>query len=166
MRHIDPMGAQIQEFVLPTDTPAVFLSYARQDLAFVRRLAADLAAAGVALWRDEININPGETWYDAVPRALTNCHCLLVILSPDSVASPNVQAEISFSVKKFALDKTKKIIPVLYKPCDIPFLLLDVQYIDFELNYQDALQQLLNSLAAEVVLTKTPHQRTVSVDAE
>jgi hypothetical protein len=41
---------------------------------------------------DQLDIIPGEPWDIAVENALNLCGCLLVILSPQAVASPNVLA--------------------------------------------------------------------------
>jgi hypothetical protein len=71
---------------------------------------------------------------------------MLVILSPASVNSKNVMAEVAF-----ALDEEKEIIPVLYRECKIPFRLRPIQYVDFrrEQDYPAALQELLETVGIE-----------------
>lgn len=43
-------------------TDFVFISYSRQDKAFVDRLADDLRCGGVRVWRDVEEIAPGTNW--------------------------------------------------------------------------------------------------------
>ncbi len=42
--------------------PDLFLSYAREDAAFVRQLEAGLRAQGKAAWVDVEDIRPGADW--------------------------------------------------------------------------------------------------------
>src|SRR5262249_61595355 len=104
----------------------VFSSYSRADAEFALQRATDLRSAGVDLWIDQLDIPAGAQWDIAVEEALKQCPCLLVILSPMSAASQNVMDEVSF-----AIERNKRILPVLYRNCDIPFRLKRLQYIDF-----------------------------------
>jgi hypothetical protein len=115
-----------------------FFSYVRTDSEFVLKLAMDLRQAGADIWLDQIDIKAGSRWDLSIETALKNSSKLVVILSPDSVASNNVMDEVSF-----ALEEGKTVIPVLFKPCDIPFRLRRLQYADFTKNYHEALKNLL-----------------------
>ena len=126
---------------MPRDTPAAFFSYCREDSEFALRLAEDLKAVGANVWIDQLDIEPGTPWDRAVEDALIKCPRMLVILSPVSVTSDNVRDEVSF-----ALSKQKKIIPVLYRDCDVPFRVARLQHIDFRADYDRALKTLLKVL--------------------
>jgi TIR domain len=76
-----------------------FLSYARADSEFVLKLAEDLRSNGIDVWLDQLDIPGGARWDDAVEEALHAAPCLLVVLSPTSVASNNVKDEISFGIE-------------------------------------------------------------------
>ena len=115
-----------------------FISYSRSDAEFALRLASDLRSAGQAIWLDQLDIAPGARWDREVEQALKGCGRLLLILSPASAQSENVQDEIGY-----ALQQHKLIIPVLHQPCDIPLRLLRLQYIDFTKDYGRGLQRLL-----------------------
>ena len=123
------------------DVPVAFFSYSREDSEFALRLAADLKAAGAAVWIDQLDIGPGQLWDRAVQNALESCPSVLIILSPASVNSDNVMDEISF-----ALDQKKTLIPVLYRDCDIPFRLRRFQHLDFRTEYERMLQELRKCL--------------------
>jgi photosystem II stability/assembly factor-like uncharacterized protein len=126
---------------VPTDTPAAFFSYCREDSEFALRLAEDLKAAGANVWMDQLDIEPGTPWDQAVENALGACPTMLVILSPISVKSNNVRDEVSY-----ALSKQKRVIPVLYRDCDVPFRVARLQHIDFRADYDRGLKALLKVL--------------------
>jgi hypothetical protein len=98
------------EIGLATKPQTAFFSYSRDDSDFALRLAEDLKAAGANVWLDQLDIAPGQRWARAVQDALDNCHRMLVILSPASVNSTNVEDEVAF-----ALEEHKTVIPVLYR---------------------------------------------------
>jgi hypothetical protein len=129
----------------------VFLSYARVDSAFARRLAADLKAAGVSVWLDRLEIRPGSQWDREVEKGVRACEQMLVILSPASVESDSVMDEVGL-----ALEEGKTVIPVVQDECKIPFRLRRLQHIDFRSGYEPALRDLLEVLVAEE--TGTPVQ--------
>ena len=123
------------------DVPIAFFSYCREDSEFALKLAADLKVAGAHVWIDQLDIEPGTPWDRAVEEALTHSPRMLVVLSPVSVNSDNVRDEVSF-----ALSRQKRVIPVLYRDCDVPFRLARLQHIDFRPDYSRALTILLRAL--------------------
>ena len=129
---------------MATETQTAFFSYSRDDSEFAVHLAEDLKAAGENVWLDQLDIEPGTPWDREVQKALANCPRMLVILSPTSVSSDNVLDEVSF-----ALSKQKKVIPVLYRECDIPFRLARLQYVDFRTDYARGLKALLRTMGVE-----------------
>ena len=88
--------------------PYAFISYARRDHVFVDKLAADLQQAGIRIWCDTEQIQPGQQWQRAIEDALTNAIALLYIASEQSSGSVWMEREhLSFF-------KTRKfIIPVI-----------------------------------------------------
>src|SRR5678816_3623300 len=126
---------------MTADLPKIFFSYARADSQFVLELANDLRSAGVNIWIDQQDILPGERWDNAIQKALTTAPCLLVVLSPASVASQSVMDEVAY-----ALQFNKRVVPVLYQRCDIPFRIQRLQYIDFTDSNEEGLRQLLRAL--------------------
>ncbi len=118
-----------------------FLSYCRADSTFALRLAEDLKAGGADVWIDQLDIPPGIAWDRAVEAALTKSPTVLVILSPSSSCSENVLDEISY-----ALQKKKRVLPILYRDCDVPLRLARLQYIDFRFDSERATKALLYAL--------------------
>jgi hypothetical protein len=138
--------------VVAGEAQTAFISYSREDSEFALRLANDLKAAGAAVWLDQLDIAPGQRWARAIEDALNDCPRMVVILSPASVGSTNVDDEVSF-----ALEEKKTVIPVLYRDCRIPFRLRPFQYLDFRSDYGRGLKALLKTLGAE---QQQPPKRT------
>lgn len=129
---------------MSVDTATAFFSYSREDSEFALRLAEELKSAGAKVWIDQLDIEPGLRWDEAVDDALNDCPRMLVILSPISLKSENVRDEVSF-----ALGKQKRVIPILYRECEIPFRLARLQHIDFRTDYGRGLRLLLKALGVE-----------------
>jgi photosystem II stability/assembly factor-like uncharacterized protein len=124
------------------EAQTAFISYSRDDSEFALRLAEDLKAAGAAVWLDQLDIAPGQRWARAIQDALNDCPRMLIILSPASATSTNVDDEVSF-----ALEEHKTVIPVLYRECKIPFRLRPFQYVDFRSDYAAGLEILTKAVA-------------------
>ncbi|HEX6182796.1 MAG TPA: toll/interleukin-1 receptor domain-containing protein, partial [Pyrinomonadaceae bacterium] len=123
--------------------PKVFMSYARADSAAALRLAKELKAAGTDAWLDQLDITPGERWDTEIEKGLGQSQCVLVLLTPTSVASTNVMDEVSY-----ALDEGKEILPVVIEKCKIPLRLRRFQYLDFTQDYDASLRSLVSTLNA------------------
>ena len=122
----------------------VFISYSRKDKEFAIRLAADLEGKGTKVWIDQSGIQAGDQWRKSIQQALDGCKALVLIISPDSMASEYVEKEW-----QYILTKGKRIIPVLYRTAEnISFELIGLQHIDFrsEDDYPAALDQLHRAL--------------------
>ena len=126
------------------DAKTAFLSYSRENSDFAIRLARDLKTLGAKVWLDALDVLPGQRWDRTVENALLGCQCMLVILSPSSVNSMNVMDEVHF-----ALSEQKIIIPILFRDCEVPFLLRHLQFVDFRDDYERAVKTLLGVLAQQ-----------------
>ena len=122
----------------------IFFSYSRKDEAFVLDLAKRLRSIGANIWIDQLDIEAGRNWDNAVEGALEASDSVLVVLSKSSVASRNVMDEVSI-----ALEEGKKVIPVLYEDCKRPFRLKRLHYADFTKDHERGFQSLLASLRLE-----------------
>jgi TIR domain/YARHG domain len=84
----------------------IFISYAREDKPWARRLAEALEGRGWSVWWDA-EIPPGETWDEVIERELTAAKAVVVLWSQAAVKKRWVKTEASL-----ALD-ANKLIPVL-----------------------------------------------------
>jgi formylglycine-generating enzyme required for sulfatase activity len=126
----------------------VFISYSRKDLPFVEQLAADLEKAGLEVWYDLSDLEGGVRWRVEIEKAIRNSQFVIVVLSPDSVESEWVEREFLF-----ASNLGRKIVPLLYRPCELPLNYLDLNYIDaqgekYAQNFGELLQALSVDTAA------------------
>jgi CRP-like cAMP-binding protein len=132
--------ARLKKRDIPPAT--VFLSYARADEAFVTRLANNLLKQQIDVWLDVFRREPGKSWARQIGEALDHCEMMLVVLSPTSVASENVDDEWNY-----CLDQKKPMVAVLHQPCKIPYRLSKLHYINFhETDYDQALARLVATL--------------------
>jgi hypothetical protein len=115
----------------------VFISYSRKDTGFATRLVNELKENDIEDWFYQRDIPAGKRWDNKIEQAIKNCTHLLVILSPDSVASENVKDEIGF-----ALGEKKTIIPVMHRDCEVPMRIDRIQRIDFRKDFTSAFENL------------------------
>ena len=101
----------------------VFISYARKDSDYVYTLAKELRRIGLDIWIDQ-DIDPGDNWDNSIEVALGHCEKMLLIVSPDSMRSDNVQDEWSYF-----LEEGKAVFPFIHKECEMSFRLRRRQYI-------------------------------------
>ncbi|MEM9704822.1 MAG: TIR domain-containing protein [Pseudomonadota bacterium] len=102
----------------------VFISYSRNDQAFVERLARELDESSHDVWWDR-HIKPGAAYSKDIERALADADVALVIWSTSSVDSDWVKDEAVF-----ARDRGK-LVPVSLDGCDPPLGFRQYQAIDF-----------------------------------
>jgi formylglycine-generating enzyme required for sulfatase activity len=120
----------------------VFISYSRKDLSFVSQLVADLKKAGFDVWYDVSGLGGGSRWRSEIENALRRSQFVLVVLSPDSIASEWVEREFLF-----ASNLRRKIVPLMYRSCELPLNYVNLNYIDVQgENYRQNFEKLLDAL--------------------
>lgn len=127
---------------------SVFLSHNKADKPFTRRLARDLENQGLRVWLDEAEIKIGESLIEKIRDGIDKVDFVAVILSPDSVASPWVQREVDVAMNQEIVGRRVKVLPIMYRKCDLPGFLLGKAYADFtnEENYNAALEKLVRDV--------------------
>jgi len=101
----------------------IFLSYAREDLAKARSIAAALTSHGWTVWWDR-KIPPGLSFEDVIERELTGATCAMVLWSRSSTGSSWVRNEAAG-----ARDR-EKLVPVLIENAKLPMGFRHVQTPD------------------------------------
>jgi len=129
-------------------TSSVFLSHNSVDKPFVRRLATDLDIQGIRCWLDEAEIKVGESLVEKIREGIDATTYVIVVLSPDSIKSPWVQREVDVAINQEIFGRKVKILPLLYRVCELPGFLLGKKYADFtdELRYDESLRDLVKSI--------------------
>jgi hypothetical protein len=138
----------------------IFISYGRSDAsAFVDRLASDLHKAGFETWRDTTHIQPGQSWPAEVAAAIKNSDIMVAILTPHAVRGGRVP--VSARDASVCLDELHSarfdppptpIIPIMLIPCQAPFMIGLLDWIDFAAAekdpacYEAALARLIHTI--------------------
>lgn len=112
-----------------TTIAPLFISHASQaDGARARALAAALEAAGQPCWIAPRNIAPGADWNGSILAAIEACGGVVLLVSPASVSSPFVKAEI-----QHAFEHKKRVVPVRLaeaQPSLLDLRLKTIQHIE------------------------------------
>jgi hypothetical protein len=118
----------------------VFLSYARSDQQWARRLSAYLDAAGFQVFDPADELLPGDNWSLEIGKALDTSDAMVVLISPAGVSSPWVQREIQYALGSERFQD--RLIPVEVEPTkDFPWVLNHLPWIRPEGNLEAAGQQ-------------------------
>lgn len=103
-----------------------FISYVREDEAVVKRVQGELERAGIDVWRDVDDIEPGRPWRDAVAEAMrTKKLVFLGCFSESAVAqeTSGQMTEINDALKLAQTgDVDLHIIPIRLDSCAVPSL--------------------------------------------
>lgn len=93
----------------------VFISYAAADRELVEDLSETLKRHGLQVWRQDMDIMPGENWAVKYGEALRNADAMVVVVSEASARSSQLINDISFAISEIQFKD--RLIP-LY--CDRP----------------------------------------------
>lgn len=109
-----------------------FISHSSKDKAFVRQLADKLKQRGLNVFFDEAELSIGDSLVDTITRAVEEAKYVFVVMSPDYFASAWASRELDLALhREFEKRDSVKVVPILYRDCEIPTLLRDKLYADF-----------------------------------
>lgn len=129
--------------LIPTQPGFLFISYSRVDQTFAIELAGDLRRHDIPVWLDDLALRTGDNWPQNIAEAIDKCQAMLVIISPDSMASHWVENELSLADRR-----DKSIFPLLYRRTPFPgwfdLRFGNLQWADFSQgDYQANFEKLL-----------------------
>ncbi|HAY06476.1 MAG TPA: toll/interleukin-1 receptor domain-containing protein [Hyphomonas sp.] len=135
-------------------TPAIFVSYKRDDLAQVQRLVQCLRSEGLDVWWDQ-DLAPDDPWEATIERQLDLSKVVIVAWSPAAVSSENVKAEARRA------RQSGKLLQTFVKPCDPPLFFGERQGVDISSWSGDSsdhrFQTVLTAALAILEGKKPPH---------
>ncbi|HEX4954344.1 MAG TPA: tetratricopeptide repeat protein [Thermoanaerobaculia bacterium] len=108
----------------------VFVSHAKADADWVRRLAENLHHAGLEVFFDEWEIDYGDVVSRELDRGLAHARNGILVVSPTSLSRPWVQEEYAALLNK-AVASGGRLIPVLLKDAEMPPMLATRRWVDF-----------------------------------
>ena len=124
----------------------VFLSYAQADQDIARQIADSLRGAGLNVWFDEWALMPGDSILKRIEDVLRATDLLLVLLSPNSVASQWVTHEWNAALSRDLKARAVTVIPAIIADCEIPPLLADRAYLDLRTDLEGGIRRLVQQL--------------------
>lgn len=108
----------------------VFISHSSADKKFVRMLKDALVENSIDIWLDEDQLDLGDNLISRLDYALNTSSHLVIILSPNSIKSDWVKFELKKALSNTRTGLMQKIIPIMYRNCEIPEELKDILYAD------------------------------------
>jgi hypothetical protein len=121
----------------------VFISYKRTtaNRRLVGRMSERLRNAGFEVWVDTRKLRAGQDWREEIDQAIREALALIVILTPEAVASQYVTYEWAF-----AMGVGIPVIPILREQTELHPRLVGLHYLDFtvgdSLHWEDLIERL------------------------
>jgi hypothetical protein len=108
-------------------SPAIFVSYSRDDWwHYAWPVVQLLREKQFNVWIDQELIQGGEDWLDTINKALADCSCLVLCVTPQALRSKYVKIEY-----RYFLDKGKPIVPLICEESELPAELMRIQTLSF-----------------------------------
>jgi hypothetical protein len=133
--------------------PFTFISYSRHCIGFVDDLAHQLEMQGFKTWLDYRSLVPGRPWLEQIHKGLDEAELLLLVVSPESIASKSVEIEW-----RYYLERKKRIILLILRAVDLPPKLESLEWVDFRGGYRSALKKLFRCIEAPSAPKRPPPQ--------
>lgn len=111
-----------------------YICYADEDIEFVVKLADFLEhpRVGLKLFIRDRDLLVGTMKYEAYCKLIeTRCNYVVIILTPNFVESEECKYQTHFATDLSIQDRTRKLIPLVYKQCNIPPFVKVLSKIDF-----------------------------------
>lgn len=112
----------------------VFISHSQSDSPLAARVSEALRKTGLKVWDAQLNLLPGDNWPAQVGRALEESDAMVVLLTPNSVISPHVKAEMVYALGSKSY--SNRLIPVAVGGRDrlsvgeIPWMVRRLRWVD------------------------------------
>jgi TIR domain len=127
----------------------IFISYSHQDWEIADRLAADLRDANLSATYDKWMLRVGDSILEKVASVVSEAAYVIVLLSPWSVESNWVKKELSLAMASEVSKGGVTVLPAVIKDCNIPSMLADKLYANFQTDYFSGLYSLLETLVPD-----------------
>ncbi len=123
--------------------PKVFISHASADRSFVEKeIVPLLQRYGIGTWYAREDIISAGQWERSIAAGLRECDWFLVVLSPRSIASKWVTAEVNWALD----ERGESFVPLLMEDCDwknLHLMIRNIQHVDFRTPTYEARERLL-----------------------
>jgi len=146
----DPAACQGGYTFVPEESARVFIAYAVEDLAGIRRLCDALRAERCSPWLDKEKLLPGQNWPRAIERAIDVADAFVACFSSHSTRKRGqFQSELRYALdcaRKRPLDEAF-FIPVRMEECEVPRSVTErVQYLDLFPDWKMGVRRLARAI--------------------
>ncbi|HEX7363324.1 MAG TPA: toll/interleukin-1 receptor domain-containing protein [Bryobacteraceae bacterium] len=140
----------------PNGRIRVFLAYAEEDRALVRKLDKALHRAGFEPWMDKQKLLPGQNWPRAIERAIEISDFFIGCFSRRSVLKRGYfQSELRYALEvatRVPLEDTF-VIPIRFNECELPRQVAKtLQYVDLFPDWDRGVERLVASMWRQKML--------------
>lgn len=130
---------------------SAFISYSTAYSTWVAALHHDLEACGERVFLDQTDLAPGPSWVQQLQRGLDRAERVILVVTPETMASPRAADEWIALVAAHRDYKTRGLLQLaMLVDTPLPPFLADIQYVDFrehdDTRYLAALRELLCGL--------------------
>lgn len=131
--------------------PKVFLSHAKDDIDFIKRLNSDLRKCQIEPWLDSEEIRHGKPWLDAIfEDGIPTCDSVLVYFTENSLKSVMVKKEIDTGLIQQFKENSISFLPYVNDAEIRQKLRADIQALQVPVWNNDNYSSLLPQVVAEV----------------
>ncbi|MEM7127721.1 MAG: TIR domain-containing protein, partial [Chloroflexota bacterium] len=123
----------------------VFISHSSADKPKVRQIAKTLNDAGLTVWFDEWIIQPGDSIPRKIQQGLQESRVMLLCMSESAFGSDWTTLESHTFLFRDPANEARRFVPLRLDECDIPDMLAQFLYIDWQGPDLDAQTQLIIS---------------------
>jgi len=108
----------------------LFISHSSEDKEFVRDLVHRFEQVGVSCWLDEDAIDAGGSIVEGIFEGIRSSRKVLLVYSPNFFSATWGKKEYRSSLMKDPENKKRKLLPLMWKPTEIPEDLQELRYLD------------------------------------
>lgn len=149
---LDPRKGVVFE---PNGRIRVFLAYAEEDRADVKRIYAALQQAGFEPWMDQEKLLPGQNWPRAIDRAIELSDFFLGCFSHRStIKRGHFQCELSYALDLASRVPSEDVflVPVRLNDCEIPrHIARKTQYVDLFPDWDRGIKKLIKMMQRQTL---------------
>ncbi|MGA8029311.1 MAG: toll/interleukin-1 receptor domain-containing protein [Bryobacteraceae bacterium] len=139
----------------PSGRVRIFLAYADEDQADVKKLYQELHKAGFEPWMDREKLLPGQNWPRAIERAIELSDFVLACFSHRStVKRGHFQCELRCALEVAGRLPLEDIflVPLRLDDCDVPrHIKSGTQYMDLCPDWDSGVQRLIKMIRREMI---------------
>ncbi|UCH95967.1 MAG: toll/interleukin-1 receptor domain-containing protein [Candidatus Aminicenantes bacterium] len=131
-----------------------FISYSHKDKEFAQKLLTKLEEKGLRIAIDFRDFKVGTPILVELERLVRSSKYIILILSQDWIESQWTNIEAMFLQMQDLTGMKRKIIPLMYKKCELPHRLSTYTYADFTGDFDSAFNKLIFSLGIDPEVAK------------